>query len=47
MDCNNNIITNNGIIVIVFSSLSLQRYGDGAGNTVEENSSVFSLILMR
>ena len=24
-----------------------QRYGDGAGNTVEENSSVFSLIRMR
>ena len=23
------------------------RYGDGAGNTVEENSSVFSLIRMR
>jgi len=23
------------------------RYGDGAGNTVEENSSVFSLIQMR
>jgi len=23
------------------------RYGDGAGNTIEENSSVFSLILMR
>jgi len=22
------------------------RYGDGAGNTVEENSSVFSLIRM-
>jgi len=25
----------------------IQRYGDGAGNTVEENSSVFSLIRMR
>jgi len=24
----------------------LPRYGDGAGNTVEENSSVFSLIRM-
>jgi len=23
------------------------RYGDGAGNTVEKNSSVFSLIRMR
>jgi len=23
------------------------RYGDGAGNTVEENSSVFSVIQMR
>jgi len=23
-----------------------KRYGDGAGNTVEENSSVFSLIRM-
>jgi len=28
----------------LFGSL---RYGDGAGNTVEENSSVFSLIRMR
>jgi len=25
----------------------VHRYGDGAGNTVEENSSVFSLIRMR
>jgi len=25
----------------------ISRYGDGAGNTVEENSSVFSLIRMR
>ena len=25
----------------------LVRYGDGAGNTVEENSSIFSLIRMR
>jgi len=24
-----------------------ERFGDGAGNTVEENSSVFSLIRMR
>jgi len=23
------------------------RYGDGAGNTVEENSSIFSLIRLR
>jgi len=23
------------------------KYGDGAGNTIEENSSVFSLIQMR
>jgi len=23
------------------------RYGDGAGNTIEENSSIFSLIRMR
>jgi len=28
-------------------ALSLSRYGDGAGNTIEENSSVFSLIRMR
>ena len=26
---------------------NLRWYGDGAGNTVEENSSVFSLIWMR
>jgi len=26
---------------------ALVRYGDGAGNTVEDNSSVFSLIRMR
>jgi len=26
--------------------LWLTRYGDGAGNTVEENSSIFSLIRM-
>jgi len=26
---------------------TILRYGDGAGNTVEENSSVFSLIQMR
>jgi len=24
-----------------------RRYGDGAGNTIEENSSIFSLIQMR
>ena len=28
-------------------SLFTPRHGDGAGNTVEENSSVFSLIRMR
>jgi len=27
--------------------LTYLRYGDGAGNTVEENSSVFSLIQVR
>jgi len=27
-------------------SMLLERYRDGAGNTVEENSSVFSLIRM-
>ena len=32
------------IIVIIIRP---HRYGDGAGNTVEENSSVFSLIRMR
>jgi len=25
----------------------MERYGDGVGNAVEENSSVFSLIRMR
>jgi len=29
------------------ASLQGTRYRDGAGNTVEENSSVFSLIPMR
>jgi len=28
-------------VVVMYSG---ERYGDGAGNTVEENSSVFSLI---
>jgi len=27
--------------------MSLIRYGDGAGNTVEHNASIFSLIRMR
>jgi len=27
--------------------LLCKRYGDGAGNTVEENSSIFSIIQMR
>jgi len=31
----------------ICESLLLLWYGDGAGNTVEENSSVFSLIRMR
>jgi len=26
--------------------LPVLRYGDGAGNTIEENSSIFSLIQM-
>ena len=34
------------LFVIVMEAISM-RYGDGAGNTVEENSSVFSLIRMR
>jgi len=29
------------------NSDSIDQYGDSAGNTVEENSSVFSLIRMR
>ena len=33
------------IFIIVFGID--KRYGDGAGNTIEENSSVFSLIQMR
>jgi len=36
--------------VIVREAISrdaLPQYGDGAGNTVEENSSIFSLIRMR
>ena len=38
------------IPVIVREAISrdaLPQYGDGAGNTVEENSSIFSLIRMR
>jgi len=34
-----------GICIIL--SAAVQRYEDGAGNSVEENSSVFSLIRMR
>jgi len=32
---------------LLTSVLTKLRYGDGAGNTVEENSSVFSLIRIR
>jgi len=32
---------------IITGYLLIRLYGDGAGNTVEENSSVFSLIRMR
>jgi len=32
--------------VLFCTSYGKVRYGDGAGNTVEENSSVFSLIGM-
>jgi len=35
------------ISVLHLTNDRLTRYGDGAGNTVEENSSVFSLIQMR
>ena len=33
---------NRKLLNLVFDTLHL-RYGDGAGNTIEENSSVFSL----
>jgi len=33
-----------GPTCFLFSLTDLSRHGDGAGNTVEENSSVFSLI---
>jgi len=32
--------------IILWLSVNQRRYGDGAGNTVEENSSVFSLKLV-
>jgi len=32
---------------IIFCFQHASRFGDGAGNTVEQNSSVFSLIQMR
>jgi len=32
------------LLLMRFTTFCLIRYGDGAGNTVEENSSVFSLI---
>jgi len=35
------------IFCLFLSCIEMVRYGDGAGNTVEENSSVFSLIRMR
>ena len=35
------------VLVIYYWNMVYSRYGDGAGNTVEENSSVFSLIRMR
>jgi len=33
-------------VIIIYTTINFTRlrYGDGAGNTVEENSSVFSLI---
>jgi len=34
-------------LIMTHSRCYSARYGDGAGNTVEENSSVFSLIRMR
>jgi len=34
------------ILIVNFTENSI-RYRDGAGNTVEENSSIFSLIQMR
>jgi len=30
-----------------YYTVQVIKYGDGAGNTVEENSSVFSLVWMR
>ena len=35
------------IIIEIGIKLSVLGIGDGAGNTVEENSSIFSLIRMR
>jgi len=35
------------MLVVIEYSVLIVRYGDSAGNTTEENSSVFSLIRMR
>ena len=37
----------NALVNFYIAVSSVIRYGDGAGNTIEENSSVFSLIRMR
>jgi len=34
------------VVIMVISVCWKIRYGDGAGNTIEENSSIFSLIRM-
>jgi len=38
----NSFHNNNVTIIILY--LKMRFYGDGAGNTTEENSSVFSLV---
>ena len=40
-------IFNDDFTTNLLMSLAVKEYGDGAGNTTEENSSVFSLVRMR
>jgi len=41
---NNGKPVHNAAALLLKIKAEVMRYGDGAGNTVEENSSVFSLI---
>ena len=45
VDCCLNFASDLGYFLCVFFAVCL-RYGDGAGNTVDENLSIFSIIRM-